>query len=391
MQRSHRFIFGVMIVAVIIAVLFGLFASQAESMPTIEEVVEGMLVDRQASLAETSSDVPFGSESEVNVLLMGLDARVGEENPHCDALHMFTLNVEDWTVTVTTVPRGTYAYIPGVTDPTQLYIANACYYEGLEYGIEKIEEVAGVKADYVVTVGFSQAMGVFRVFDLPAAETLQWLRHRHSYAIGEPQRARNQSEFIKDMIATQLDRFTSDLMIPIEYVLYQLIDTDMPFDVGHTLLRAVAESGLDERPDDITLVMKPHYETAEIHFDVENAEEQIAELYAYIETLLTEDDFSGISTDDLQTQLTDMLEIALALDDFDDQLFEQQLWLQVEDDEKREEIHYRFIEDYAEAYVDDDPDAVIELISDYILEKQTLGLSEWEERGKELLASALDK
>ncbi len=389
MKRRYRLILGIITVAIVIAVLFSVFASQAESMPTVEEVVEGMIVDRQATIAESGSEIPFGSDTEVNVLLMGLDARIGEENPHCDALHMFTLDTEVWTLTITTVPRGTYSYIPGILDPTELYIANACYYEGLEYGINEIEKVIGVQADYVATVGFSQAMGVFRVLDLPAAETLQWLRHRHSYAIGEPQRASNQAVFIKDMIVSQLGRFTSDLMLPIEYILYSFVNTEMPFGTAHALLHAAAESNLDERPDDIALVMKPYYETAEIHFDVENAEEQIAALYEYIETLLTEEDFSGISTEDVQTQLVDMLEIALALDEFDEQLFDAQLWLQIEGDDKREEIHYGFIEDYAEAYAGGDPEGVIDVISDYILEKQTLGLSEWEEKGKELLASVI--
>ncbi|PIR99002.1 hypothetical protein COT87_01740, partial [Candidatus Collierbacteria bacterium CG10_big_fil_rev_8_21_14_0_10_44_9] len=65
--------------------------------------------------------------------------------------------------------------------------------------VKQIERILGKQADYLAIVGFSQTLGILRNLQLPAVDTLRWLRHRQSYAVGEPQRAHNHSTFIKQM------------------------------------------------------------------------------------------------------------------------------------------------------------------------------------------------
>ena len=64
-----------------------------------------------------------------------------------------------------------------------------------------------------------------------------------------------------------------------------------------------------------------------------------------------------------------------------------QSWRQVEDDATREELHYAYVEKYAKQLNETDNAAAVQYVADYILEKQTLGLSEWETKGRDLLTT----
>ncbi|MFH1711738.1 MAG: LCP family protein [Patescibacteria group bacterium] len=358
--------------------------------PTITNVVDDVLAQRQTAIEGGESEVDFGSEDEINVLLLGLDSRKGNREPHCDAIHMFTINIEDWTIKITSVPRGTYSYIPpGTYESNQYYISNACAFAGLDYGIEQIEGIVGVQADYFISVGFSQAIGVFRLLDMPTTETLQWLRNRHTYAIGDPQRSHNQAVFFKDMIIDQLDRFRHELTPPIQYVGYRMVETNMDFGTARALLNGLLESEIDKRPDDITLAMKPYYATVDYHFDIENPEQQIEAIADFLKPYLGEDDLSGKTVEDIQNDLIDYMESRLDSGGSVADIMDKRLWLQLEDEEVREELHFAFTERYVEQIVEDDPDLAIEIWSEYVLEKEALGIDEYAAKGRRELSDLL--
>lgn len=359
------------------------------SITSADDLADYLLTIRSATVFE-EGDIDFGDIAEVNVLLLGLDERKEETelvDAHCDAIHLFTLDIEDWTIHITSIPRGTGVYIPGGPyGETEYYIANACAFAGLDYGVEQIEKIVGVKADYVVTVGFSQVYGILRQLDLPTTESLQWLRHRQSYQIGEPQRTANQQTFMKDLIVNHIDRFSSDLTMPLQYVLYTFTDTQMPFSVAHTLLKGYITAGISERPEDITTQLKPHYVTQEIHFDFENYDEQLAALVDFLRPYLPREDLSELTLEQVQSMLQDYLleQVVNGIDLAD--IVEKQLWLQIEDDVSREMWQYRVIALYANQLVESgDQEAATQLITNYILEKELLEVYEWEERGKTLL------
>lgn len=352
---------------------------------SVDNVIADVMADRSANI-EGGTPQDFGSNDEVVVLLLGLDSRKGDENPHCDAIHFFTLNLKSGTIKITTVPRGTYAYIPGSHAPSEYYLSNACAFEGIDYGIAQIEKVAGIKHDYLVEVGFSQTLGILRLFDLPTTTTLQWLRHRQSYAIGEPQRSHNQAVYMKDMIVAQLHRFRDDFSVSMQYILFKTVDTDLDFPTVRALLEVYLDAKIDEHPELITLEMKPFYPVVDYHLDTENPDAQVQALIDYLKPHLSHEDLSARTMESIQAELIAyILERSDSTESIAD-LADKQLWLQIEDDEVREDLHYRVVEKYVTELNAVDQQLAIDYLSQYILELETLGQAVWAEKAKRLLA-----
>lgn len=352
---------------------------------SVDDVIADVMAERTASL-DGGEAQDFGSGDEVVVLLLGLDSRKGDEHPHCDAIHFFTLNLKAGTIKITTVPRGTYAYIPGKHAPSEYYLSNSCALEGIDYGITQIEKVAGIKHDYLVEVGFSQTLGILRLFDLPTTTTLQWLRHRQSYAIGEPQRSHNQAVYMKDMIVAQLHRFRDDFSVSMQYILFKTVDTDLDFPTVRALLKVYLDARIDEHPELITLDMKPFFPVVDYHLDTENPDAQVQALIDYLKPHLSHEDLSSRTMESIQAELVAyILERTESTESIAD-LIDKQLWLQVEDDEAREDLHYRSAEKYATELNAVDQQSAIDYLSQYVLELETLGQNDWATKAKGLLA-----
>jgi hypothetical protein len=359
---------------------------QEVAVRTVDDVISQVLSERQAAIA-SGETADFASDGEVVVLLLGLDARKGDEHPHCDAIHFFSFDLKNGTIKITTIPRGTYAYIPGKHAPSEYYLSNSCALEGLDYGITQIEKVAGLKHDYLVTVGFSQTLGILRLFDLPTTTTLQWLRHRQSYAIGEPQRSHNQAIYMKDMMVGQLHRFREDITLPMEYIMYKTVDTDLDFATARAILQVYVDSRIDEHPEKITLEMKPFFPVVDYHLDTENPDAQVQALVDYLKPHLSHEDLSLRSMESIQAELIAyLLERTESTEPIAD-LIDKQLWLQVEDAEAREDLHYRVAEKYVAELAAIDHQAAVDYLSEYVLELEVLDLPD--ERAKALLADLI--
>jgi anionic cell wall polymer biosynthesis LytR-Cps2A-Psr (LCP) family protein len=358
--------------------------------PPAWDAVNDVLAARQSEI-DAESEIPFGTDTQINILALGLDSRKEGLERHCDAIHMVTLDLEDWSIRITSVPRGTYSSLPpgGSYKETDYYVSNACAFGGLDYGVSQIEKIVGVKADYVATVGFSQALGIFRVLELPTTETLQWLRHRQTYAIGDPQRSQNQAVFMKDVALRLLGG--DGISTPVMHILYSLVDTDLDFKTAQALYTAYRASEIEDRPEDIRLAMRPHFDTRIYHFDPENADEQVGALVAALQGRLSSRDLTNKSVEELQAELETYLRESLASDETVVHVYEEQLWRQLEDEDDREELHFRFLEKYVKEIRDTDHDKAVELVTDYVLEKQYFELTSWEQKGRSLLASLLEE
>jgi anionic cell wall polymer biosynthesis LytR-Cps2A-Psr (LCP) family protein len=358
--------------------------------PAVQSLVDEMLAARKEEFLAQPDEV-YGTDGEINILTLGIDSRKEGSEQHCDAIHLITLNVVDWTIKITSVPRGTYSSLPsgGNYEETDYYLANACAFGGLEYGTEQIRKVTGVKPDYIATVGFSQALGIFRTIGLPTTETLQWLRHRQGYAIGDPQRSQNQATFMKDTALQILSG--NGISTPLLYILYTLVDTNLSFEQVHALYLAYLASDIGEYPERITFDMKPFYETKIYHFDSLNAEEQISSILATLEGKLSSEDLSYKTLDEIQNTLEEYLYDTLGNKEAIAHVYSEQLWRQVEDEAVREELHYRFLERYVREIKDTDHEAVVQAVTDYILEMQFFGLSDWEARGRTLMSTIVDE
>jgi len=356
--------------------------------PRVESAVDAVLLARKSTVLSLN-DVPFGDDETLNILVLGLDSRKEGIEQHCDSIHMVSIDTTAWTVLVTSVPRGTYAYIPpGTYADNEYYLANACAFAGLDYGVEQIEHIVGVKSDYVVTAGFSQVLGILRALELPTTEGLQWLRARQSYAIGDPQRSQNQAVFLKDVALKILEG--NGLPNIVFHLLYSFVDTDMDERTAHALYDGLLVHNITDRPDDIVLTMKPYYDVQDLHFDPENATKQIDDLVARLEGRLSRFDLAGRTIDDVQQDLVAYLEAVLSgSTGHVADVIGQHLWLQVEDQGVRESLHYRFVEAYANAINAKNHDDAIRFVADYILEQQTTGSLVWEAKGRSFLEKLL--
>lgn len=346
---------------------------EVELVDTRKQIVDQVL-EQRAEQIEQDPSLEFSS-NKITVLLIGLDSRKGQGNPHCDAIHFFTFDLEDWSILITSIPRGTYSALPagGTYQPNQYYVSNACGFGGVDYGISQMEKISGLQADYVVTAGFSQAMGVFRLLKLPAADTLQWLRHRQSYSIGDPQRSHNQALFMKDIIITHVSDFESDLTAPLQYVFFTTISTDMEFSLARALLKGYLAADIAHRPEDIRLQMVPYHQTVDYHYDQNTLEEDLQQKINFMQPLLTQDELTGRSQEEIQAELVAFLQDRLESDESVSDVVAQELWLQVEEEQVREQLEFEYAERFFEELKVTDQVAAVKYMSDYILEQQALG------------------
>jgi len=347
-------------------------AAEAERLKTQkqEDATLALIEARREAQTHTSKTVdPFGADGQVNVLLIGLDKRVGQTNGHCDVIQMIHIDKNKEQVNITALPRGTYSPLPpgkGTTS-TDYYVSNACGLAGLEYGITQIEKILGQKADYLVVVGFSETLGILRTLDLPTTETLQWLRRRQMYAIGEPQRAHNHSTFLKQVMTKYIPKEKSKLDTPLQYIVYKMVQTDLSFDEAEVIADTLRSFDLEKNPDRINLAMRPAYPVQDIPFDPEHLNIQLGK----------------DTVESIQQQLLSAVEQKKNDKSFIVWAFENDLWLQVEDAQKREALHYDFLVRYLEGVSEKEKRQ--ELIADYILEMEHRELPDWKEKGKALL------
>ncbi|QDP41475.1 LCP family protein [Radiobacillus deserti] len=101
------------------------------------------------------------TEDNVSVLFIGVDdseARNYEGNSRSDALILATLNKEDKSVKLLSIPRDTYTYIPEVGYNTKINHAHA--YGGAPASIEAVEQLLEIPVDYYVRLNFEAFVDV---------------------------------------------------------------------------------------------------------------------------------------------------------------------------------------------------------------------------------------
>ncbi|MCL4338373.1 LCP family protein [Patescibacteria group bacterium] len=316
-----------------------------------------------------------------NILLLGLDARKGDASPRCDAIHMITIDNTQGIITITSVPRGTIVNTPGV-DKESDYISNACHYMGIKYAVDLISKITGITPDYTVKVGFSQTLGILRMLELPTTPALEFLRNR-SLPYGDNQRSHDQALFIKDIIAKHASDISS-LPQPLRYILYQMVDTDMPYNTAETIFDNLAKEGTFKNPGLITLVTKPDnsYNLQNLHFD--------PDIYASGDWMKNTD-YENYQKD-LETYLDNLLlksEDYIASGNVQDSFkllnvpFSQQLWLQIDATGKRNDYHYRLLTDYVLSNPDKTQNSF--LVEDFVKEMKTEKQFDFETKGENLL------
>lgn len=355
-------------------------------------------------------DIAVETPDKANVLIIGVDSRKGSKEVHCDAIHLVSIDTVEDTVEFINVPRGTYSYIPKPADwePDQelldavgydlqkaaeeteeqeeiegevevvetpetpvidapeepqeppnisalawskeQYISNVCEYMGVDEFVTRIEKITGEEVDYQVMIGFSQAQGVLRALRFDPTTTLQFLRHRKTYGLGDVQRSYNQSLFLEDLLVNRVD-MVDELPKTAQFALYRLVDTDLPYPVVRGLLAWAQTSEVRSDTTRITHRTAPSgTPTAqEIRFNEDEADAQVQALYDRLRVF-----DRGFSVNDVQPTLlayvnqettaaynafvaVDMKTARVHLDG----LIDQQIWHQIEDADARRDIMVR--------------------------------------------------
>jgi hypothetical protein len=246
----------------------------------------------------------------------------------------------------------------------------------------------GKKTDYLVFAGFSEALGVFRTLKLPTTETLEWLRHRQGYAIGEPQRAHNHSTFLKKMMVDHVPTKNSVVDTPLQYLIYNIIETDLSFSQTQQIIDALIAMELSTKPERVTLAMKPFYAVQDIPYDPTTLDEYRHRMFDPISSHLSKLDFSQMTTEKIQAQIVTSIEEKKDDAEFMSWAWENNLWHQIQDETIREGIHYTLFTTYLATL--ENTTKQQQEIADYVLEMDYLGLTQWSEKGKALLNTLLN-
>src|SRR5690625_2046167 len=154
--RRRIKIFIPFLIVIIAIVIYSVYLhSKAES--AITESHDDMARE-ESDLREEYVDPKFDN---VAVLLMGVDSgdeRGDDESARSDALRVATLNKDEKSVKLLSIPRDSYVYVPEVGYNTKINHAHS--YGGPRATAKTVEELLDIPIDYYVRINFEAFMDV---------------------------------------------------------------------------------------------------------------------------------------------------------------------------------------------------------------------------------------
>jgi len=204
----------------------------------------------------------FANARRINIAIIGLDTRLGSNAGHADANHIFSIMPELGKIEIISIPRDTYVDC-GYDDTTHLNKLTVFYLaRGRGEYLKKIAEISHLnKIDYYVEFGFSQAMGILRFLGYNEKETLQILRSRRGFAIGDYQRVYNQAQFMRQAVLKYFNTVNGPLRPVIINGMLGLVRTNLNYSLATNLLDQLEQSNLTANPNNITIKIRPSLKT----------------------------------------------------------------------------------------------------------------------------------
>ena len=261
-----------------------------DTMPIVQDTIAVQTIDSvkkdsiQTKLTDSTilgirKEFPMPSGRVVNVLITGIDSRLGQKSARADANHLVRFFLDSGCIEIISIPRGTFAMIRKGDTSGGNIIANVRSIFGQERYIREITKIAKVKSiDYYIEFGFSQAMGIIELLGYKdnAASTLRVLRSRKAFTTGDHQRSYNQGQFIRQAILKVFDQ-TDDLVgkVGIRAAL-ALANTNLSYDATQYLLDELRKHGFSSIGyERIWVRMKPNYlsQMKHLNFDSANVEQ----------------------------------------------------------------------------------------------------------------------
>ncbi len=313
-----------------------------------------------------------------SILLIGLDGRLGDNNPRCDAIHIITVDPPKRRVQITSIPRGT---LVNLGDEGMSYISNSCHLKGFDFTLKKIEQITSLTPDYVVKVGFSQSMGILKNLGFQPVTALEFLRNRR-YGIGDNQRNHNQALFIKDVLTTKMP-LINNLPKAVKYLLFKMTDTNLDFEKASQVLDEVINIGVDQNSDSVTLVTKPFRNlfVKDIHYDFSNTSSDDLQNSDYLDyQKLVSSNLDNIITRAEKLISEKNNESAFKLVQTP---FEQQFWRQIDDKNMGYGYYYSLLRIFS--LTSPDKKNVTSQILDFITEMENSDDVDYQIKAKQLL------
>jgi len=307
------------------------------------------------------SDVP-PPKGKIDVLIIGLDGRRGQNDRRADAIHCITLWPYEGKIRIISIPRGTMS--ENIMVGKEI-IASSYSTGGKELTITSVEEYLDLKVDYYVIVGFSEAQAIFEKLGYNGEKTLQVLRSRKAYGIGDPQRSHNQAFFMASEIIRNFPYFKEYPTVgrALLFVGHEIVDTNMPFEVMVKISDVYLEKGITK----IDLVMKPEHLMSQLK-DVKITPETIDSILKDQKEKLEKNEEAQKDIEENKETIEKeptMSEYLAGLIYYhrrnlgkDDRgiiartrpKYDQNLWYQVRSDKVSEKLHFEFTELLYQAY-----------------------------------------
>jgi anionic cell wall polymer biosynthesis LytR-Cps2A-Psr (LCP) family protein len=335
--------------------------NNADTVPIMKDTIAVQKIDsvKKDSIAKILTDstilgirkdFPMPSGRVVNVLITGIDSRLGQKSARADANHIVRFFLDSGCIEIISIPRGTFAMIRKGDTSGGNIIANVRSIFGQERYIREITKIAKVKSiDYYIEFGFSQAMGIIELLGYKdnAASTLRVLRSRKAFTTGDHQRSYNQGQFIRQAILKVFDQ-TDALVgkVGIRAAL-ALANTNLSYDATNYLLDEIRKHGFSSMGHErIWVRMKPNYlsQMKHLNFDSANVEQLESGIKKRVKGMLEGD---RKTPEGYAKRLQNLVKKA-AVDSAKNPArvinslvfpFQQKAWMQVKD--KQERVHLR--------------------------------------------------
>lgn len=207
--------------------------------------------------AGASRESPAPSPRTIDILVLGVDNRLGRDRGRADALHLLTVAFDAPRIRITSIPRGTYSAL-GYKNKASNIISHVLSARGRGELQRRIARMcARDSVPYYVEIGFSDAYGIIELlgFEDPAAE-LQALRRRKGYQFGDHNRCYNQGMFIRSAILRMLpllEGATGELLMRAGF---DMVRTNLTLEQCRGIVYLLNDAGLSRAPSLIQVTLR---------------------------------------------------------------------------------------------------------------------------------------
>lgn len=313
---------------------------------TSRDISDSLLLMGEDTSASSSKNA-FGNAKRINIALIGVDGRFGSSGGHADANHVLSIMPEIGKVEIISIPRDTYVYC-GYEDSTGLNKLTVFYMaRGKKAYLDTIAKIARLgSVPYYIEFGFSQAMGILRWLGFNSSQTLQVLRTRKSFAVGDYQRVYNQAQFIRQAMVRNFGLLNGPLRPVVLRGILALVRTNLNYEKLSEIAESLNQTSFAESADNISIKVRPSLRVNFKVFDFSN-QENVSSLRNQLNLdHIAEKDTTAFSPKDFQGYLSKKIEgiiFSAAKDTLKNptiainkvkNIYSQKVWLQIADTQK---------------------------------------------------------